>query len=60
MVPSSSHLPILWEALMLGSAAAFPLDEVLFCVLGFLSVIDGSIVKTLLDPGVCVKEKKNQ
>lgn len=43
---------------MLDSAAAFSLDKVLFCILGFLSVIDGSIVKTLPDPGVCVKGGK--
>lgn len=58
MFPSGSPLPVLREAQMLDRAAAFSLDKVLFCILGFLSIIDGSIVKTLPDPGMCVKEKK--
>lgn len=40
------------------SAAAFSLAKALFCILGFLSIIDGSIVKTLPDPGMCVEGKK--
>ena len=60
MYPSGSPLLILREALMLNSAAAFSLDKVLFCILGFLNIIDGSIVKTLPDSGMCVKGKKNQ
>lgn len=60
MYPSPPPLPILPVVmeLVLGSAAPFSLDKVLFCISGFLSIIDGSIVKTLLDPGMCVKGKK--
>lgn len=29
-----------------------------FCIWGFLSVLDGSIVKTLPDPVVCVRREK--
>lgn len=55
---SCSPLPNLRAALMLDPAAAFSLDKVLFCILGSLSIIDGSIVKTLPDPGMCVEGKK--
>lgn len=40
------------------SQEAFSLAKVLFCISGFLSIIDGSIVKTLLDPGMCVEGGK--
>lgn len=58
MFLSCSPLPNLRAALMLDTAAAFFLDKVLVCILGSLSIIDGSIVKTLPDPGMCVREKK--
>lgn len=51
------HIPIQLTSPKLSLVSAFSLAKVLFCILGFLSIIDGSIVKTLPDPGMCVEGK---
>lgn len=57
MLVSRSPLPVLQVAQQCSSVS---FRQGPFCILGFLSIIDGSIVKTLPDPGMCVKGKRNQ